>query len=228
MIEQLREALNDIRVRVRLMFTRGRLNIVYPPPAGKMQTLQVEGLAGEVNDRVEHAEEYGHASYPLEGAEPFMGAILGQRNQLVALVVSDPRTRPVGLKPGEVCVWSAYGQRIHLRDDGGITVEVPGGDLLVNAPEANVNIAGDANLTAGGAVNVDAAEVNVSAAGDASLTAGGTVTVEAPEVSFDGQAGVGTGARQPVARIGDLVEVGAGSSAGLWPIVTGASDMEAS
>lgn len=40
-----------------------------------------------------------------------------------------------------------------------------------------------------------------------------TIEISAPTVTVNGE---------PVARITDLVEVGAGSSAGLWPIVTGA------
>lgn len=204
-MEGWREALNDIRIRLRLMFTRGRLTLVYPPEAGRMQTLQATGLSGETLDGMEHAEAYGLAASPLPGAEPFMGAVLGQRNQLVALVVSDPRTRPVALKEGEVVVWSAHGQTVWLREDGGISINVPGGDLNVVAPEANISVAGDATLTAGGRVDLTA-----------------------PEVSVNGTLGVGTGDRQPVARIGDLVNVGSGSSAGLWPIVSGAQDMEAS
>ncbi|WP_338606861.1 baseplate assembly protein [Pelagibacterium nitratireducens] len=41
------------------------------------------------------------------------------------------------------------------------------------------------------------------------------VTINAPTVNLGGAGG------QPVARVGDIVEIGAGSSAGQWPIVTG-------
>lgn len=47
------------------------------------------------------------------------------------------------------------------------------------------------------------------------------VTVNAPEVNLGGVGG------RPVARIGDKVEVGGGSSAGLWPIVEGSSVVSA-
>jgi phage gp45-like len=114
---------------------------------------------------------------------------LGQRNQLAALVINDPRGRPEGLEPGEVVVWSAHGQKILLRADGGITISAPG------------------------KIDVAAPSVKVTAE---------NVSINSPAV------GVGKGTRKRVARIGDRVRVGSGSSAGLWPIVEGAEHMEAS
>jgi len=124
--EQLRTSLNSIRVRMRLMFTRGTLTVVHVAPAGKMQTIQVTGLAGETSDNIEHAQNYGLSTSPMPGAEPFMNAILGQRGQLVAIAICDPRLEPTNRKPGEVDVWSVHGQIIKLRADGGMTINAPG------------------------------------------------------------------------------------------------------
>lgn len=49
----------------------------------------------------------------------------------------------------------------------------------------------------------------------------GKVVVDAPDIRLGGDGG------QKVARIGDRVEVGAGSSAGLWPIVEGSDKVRA-
>ncbi|WEJ33866.1 baseplate assembly protein [Devosia sp. SD17-2] len=53
------------------------------------------------------------------------------------------------------------------------------------------------------------------------ITAAQHVVVNAPKVSLGGEGG------KPVARIGDMVLVGAGSSAGPWPIVEGSSVVSA-
>lgn len=49
----------------------------------------------------------------------------------------------------------------------------------------------------------------------------GKVVVESPNVSLGGEGG------KPVARVGDMVNVQSGSSAGLWPIVEGSSVVSA-
>lgn len=76
-----------------------------------------------------------------------------------------------------------------------------------------------------------------SGRGDATVLAFGgvTITVEGDRVQIDAPAvlvnaasvdlgGVGG---QPVARIGDMVQVGSGSSAGTWPIVSGSGVVRA-
>ncbi|HEX5935819.1 MAG TPA: baseplate assembly protein [Pseudorhizobium sp.] len=57
--------------------------------------------------------------------------------------------------------------------------------------------------------------------GVAYVSAVSKVVVEAPVVELGGEGG------KPVARIGDRVNVGSGSSAGLWPIVEGSSVVSA-
>lgn len=206
MFEQLRDSLNDLRTRLRLILTRGRLTVVYVPATNKGQKLQARGLQNEVSDGVDHAEDYGLAFHPVPGAELMLGAIMGQRAQLVALKVNDPRGRPTDLKPGEVCFWSSHGQRIHLRENGGISVFAPGGDITVNAPAANITIEGNVSMSVGGDVDLDVA---------------GTARLDAAEILL------GDGDHQPLARIGDLVKVQGGSSAGFHPIVSGSAKVKA-
>lgn len=64
--------------------------------------------------------------------------------------------------------------------------------------------------------------VTISVKGGAvSISADGPVTVDAPEVNLGGEGG------KPVARVGDTVEIGSGSSAGAWPIVKGSDVVKA-
>lgn len=57
--------------------------------------------------------------------------------------------------------------------------------------------------------------------GALTIDAAVAVTVNAPQIDLGGAGG------KPVARIGDKVNVGSGSSAGLWPIVEGSSVVNA-
>lgn len=61
--------------------------------------------------------------------------------------------------------------------------------------------------------------VAIDAPGAITVTAGGAVTVDAASIALQGG-----GAK--VARVGDRVNVGSGSSAGLWPIVEGSDTVE--
>lgn len=47
------------------------------------------------------------------------------------------------------------------------------------------------------------------------------------DATIDGKVTLGSGATQGIARLGDMVRVGSGSSAGDWPIVTASSDHKA-
>lgn len=64
-------------------------------------------------------------------------------------------------------------------------------------------------------------EITIAADGSVVINAPGKVVVNSPDVHLGGEGG------PKVARIGDLVEVAAGSSAGKWPIVTGADRVSA-
>lgn len=85
---------------------------------------------------------------------------------------------------------------------------VPGG-YSEGHPSPNSDIEANVFRDAGVTVTVKG--------GVAHIKAEGHVVVEAPSVSLGGEGG------RRVARVGDRVEVSAGSSMGLWPIVEGSS-----
>ncbi|TRL35496.1 baseplate assembly protein [Rhizobium straminoryzae] len=99
----------------------------------------------------------------------------------------------------------------------------PGGDprqgLLIRGGYSEDHASPNDNMAA----NVFAAAgVRISVVdGVLHIRADSHVVVEAPSVSLGGEGG------KPVARIGDLVEVRSGSSAGRWPIVEGSSVVKA-
>ncbi len=210
-MEDLTATLKDIGLRIRLLFTRAVVTLVYKDEAGKMQTLQVaNGFIG-TSDGVEHAQAYGMAAQPMPGAEAYLAAVAGHQAQLVAVIVGDPRSRPVNLKPGEVVLWSVHGQTVWLKNTGEIHIDAPA-PITATAPEVNV-ITTTAKVQAD-TVGVDATTVDVTA--ETSRISGGGM------VLGDGEDA------QPIARVGDMVQVGSGSSAGMWPIVSGSNFVSAS
>lgn len=101
----------------------------------KLQALQVRLTAGELKGGVEHFEPYGFTSNPLAGAEALLTFVGGDRSHCVAAVVTDRRYRPVGLSPGEVCLFTDEGDEIRLKR-GRIISITAGTRVDVTAPEA--------------------------------------------------------------------------------------------
>lgn len=91
--------------------------------AGKLQSLQLRVLAGEVKDNVEHLEPYGFTACPLEDAEALVGFIDGDRSHTVVIVVADRRFRLQGLKSGEVALYTDEGDRLHFKRGRVIDIE---------------------------------------------------------------------------------------------------------
>lgn len=64
-------------------------------------------------------------------------------------------------------------------------------------------------------------DVRITIADGQATVKGPVVLVDSPDVRLGGEGG------KPVARLGDKVNVGSGSSAGLWPIVEGSATVTA-
>lgn len=152
--------------------------------ASKLQSLQVRLTAGEVKDNMEHLEPYGFTASPLAGAEALAGFFGGDRSHGVVIVVSDRRHRLVGLKPGEVAIYTDEGDRIHMKRGRVIDIETM-----------------TLNVTALGAVNFDTPLISttgrIESTGD--QVAGGVSQINHPHSDVqrgDGQSGppVGGGA----------------------------------
>lgn len=112
--------------RITNMLARGKVASV--KATTKMQTLQVEMLAGEAKDRLEHFEPAGFTSCPKPGAEAVAAFFDGDRSHGVVLIVADRRYRLTTLVPGEVAIFDDQGQKVHITRAG---IVVDGGGLPV-------------------------------------------------------------------------------------------------
>ena len=134
----------ELRRRVMLMVGRAVLTAVNDSTG--LQTVQVEGLRGEVIDGAERMQLYGITSHPLKGADVLVLSVGGVRQHPVVLI-DDRRHRVKELAEGEVCVYSHLDEegnlhRILLNKDRG--VEVHGVDVVVHASgSVTVNCDGD-------------------------------------------------------------------------------------
>lgn len=169
------------------------------------QLVQMDGLADETLDDVEHLQDYGHYSRPLDGASGLLMAIAGNRGQAVALAVGDRRYR-ISLQAGEVAIADDQGQRVHLTRDGIViettkALDVTAGEAVtLTAPSVAFDIEGAF------AVNCQSFDVTASAASlaaDSVTIDGDTVVLQAADALHLGGLG-----GQPVARKTDPVTSG--------------------
>lgn len=144
MIEQLRRMTKPIEDRLRLMIGRAIVRLV--DDAAGAQTMQLELLAGEVQDEVERLQDYGFTSVPHAGAEALVACTGGLRSHAVAIRVEDRRYRLKGLQAGEVAIYDDLGNMILLGRDrmevfgqAEVRVEAP----LVKVLSDDVRLGGD-------------------------------------------------------------------------------------
>lgn len=141
MLDQVKRLLEPLSNRINSLVGVGVLRRIDP---GQQQQCQVELLEGELRDKLPHHLPYGHASVPLEGAEPLVVFLRGDKSGGIVIQVSDPRHQPT-LKPGESALHDDQGQTVHIRRDG--IVVKSDKKVIVETPQAqftgDVTIAGD-------------------------------------------------------------------------------------
>lgn len=111
---------------------RGVLSLVNA--GSKLQGLQMRLTADEVKDGMEHFEPYGLTSNPHPGAEGLAAFLNGDRSHGVVICVSDRRFRLLGLKSGEVALYTDEGDCMHFKR--GRVIEVNTLTLKVKAETA--------------------------------------------------------------------------------------------
>lgn len=136
------QGMRQLFSRIGNMFARGRVRSVNA--AGKQQVLQLDLLAGETKDRLEHLEPYGFTSHPKAGAEAAAAFLDGDRSHGIVLVVADRRYRLTGLVAGEVAISDDLGQKLHLTRTG----------IVISGAGLPINIQGTPLVTITGALRV--------------------------------------------------------------------------
>lgn len=157
-VAQMMKPLTD---RVRLMVGRAIVSAVND--AAKIQSLQVELLADEVQDKVEHFQHYGFTSHPFAEAEAILVFPGGLRSHGICIAMEDRRYR-IGLLEGEVALYDDLGQVVHLKRDG-ILLSSPL-KVTIDAPQVDLGGAGGQPVArvgdpvSGGVIQSGSATVN--------------------------------------------------------------------
>ena len=120
MIRQVNKITAGLQRRLRLLVSRGVVNIVND--ALKTQNLQVSLLADETADDVERFQNYGHTSVPPSGSEAIVLSVGGKRQHLVAVVVDDKTSRLGGLIAGDSAVYHLEGHHVLLTENGVVRI----------------------------------------------------------------------------------------------------------
>jgi phage baseplate assembly protein V len=169
--------------RVQMMIGRGTIAAIDDAP--KLQEVQVEMLADETHEAVEHVLPYGFTAHPLPGAEAVMVSVGGIRSAGMVITIADRRYRLTGLPQGEVALHDDQGQRVHLTRDG----------IVISSGQGiSIETEGDLALTAEGAVSIEGASVTIDS--------DGAVTVNSDDVA------IGNGATKGAARVDDPIHDG--------------------
>lgn len=122
--------------RLSNMLARGVVGMVNS--GSKMQTLQVNLLADEIKDNLEHMEAYGFTSHPHPDAEALASFMDGDRSHGIVICVADRRYRLTGLAAGEVAIYDDLGQKVHLTRAG---IVINGANLpvtITNTPKVRM------------------------------------------------------------------------------------------
>lgn len=125
-MEALTAALNRIGRRVFNMFGRGLVRRIEDD--GLFQIMQLEMQVDELKDQIRRIQTYGLTAVPPLNAEALAVFPNGDRSTGVVIAVDDGSSRPKLLKAKEVCLYAAFGQVLHFREDGGITMHAAKGD----------------------------------------------------------------------------------------------------
>jgi len=183
--EDVRRFLEPLKIKIQLMI--GRAVLLAVDNSGKSQRLRLQFTHDEFADSVERIEEYGFDTTPpvSDSSEVAYVSIAGSRGltYVIATQVREFRPNPA-LAAGEVMVYSKFGQKIHLKADGSVSIDA--GTHAVNVIGSDITLTGNVNLKdAGGepvmlatAINKLNNHTHLETGGTTgTMTAGGTTLV---------------------------------------------------
>ena len=140
-----RRAVAPVYRRVLHLAARGVVRLV--SDSAKLQTVQLELLAGELRSKLERFQNYGLTSRPHEGAEALAIFLGGNRDHGIVVAVDDRRYRLVGLEAGEVALYDDLGSKVHLLRGGEVRVDAAA-TVRVVAPTVRLEASSEVRMVA--------------------------------------------------------------------------------
>lgn len=114
--------MSDIMRRVvsRIKSVVGKALIESVSDDNDIQLVKISGLADEVQSDIERVQDYGITSNPPVESEAVVLYINGGKDHGIVVKTDSSEYRVQGLKTGEVCIYSKFGQKILLDENGEI------------------------------------------------------------------------------------------------------------
>ncbi|MCM0018497.1 MAG: phage baseplate assembly protein [Tagaea sp.] len=131
-----------LHARVSAMIGRCLLRAI-ASEAGGFRRVRVQTRAGSLRDGVEQFEPYGlsAAPHPSDDPQGVVAELGGMSGLPVVVVVHCAGPRPRDLEPGEVALYSRFGQLIKMDADGNVTLTAPGKIEIAALGEARLRSA---------------------------------------------------------------------------------------
>jgi phage baseplate assembly protein V len=165
--------LQPLKIKIQLMI--GRAVLLAVDNTGKTQRLRLQFGQDEAIERIERIQEYGFDTNPpvADSSEVAYVSIAGNRGltYVIATQVREFRPSPA-LAAGEVMMYSKFGQKIHLKTDGSVTIDA--GANAVNVTGSDITLTGNVNLKDAGGEPVMLATVITKLNNHTHLETGGT------------------------------------------------------
>lgn len=172
-----------------------RLGKVLMMKAGNTQSAQVQTANNEIADNVKFIEAYGFTAKPKQNSECILLNIQGNPGNVVALVIGSRELRFKELNDGEVAMYDDSGNLLHFKNGGIIDLKAP---ATMNQTAQTINISGSQTVK----IQTQTAVIEASTT---NITAD-TANINASTTNITGKVNL-AGGGQPVARLGDTVEV---------------------
>lgn len=122
---------------MQLAFGRGRVTFV--DDGGAVQKVQVRFGPLEIIDAMPAPHDFGFTCNPPIGSDVFASFLGGNRSNGMIVVIGSQAYRMKNLKSGEVAIYDALGQSVHLTQSG----------IVVNSAGLPITINGDIQLNGG-------------------------------------------------------------------------------
>ena len=117
-----------------LAFGRGRITFV--DDSGVVQKLQVRFGPLEIIDNMPAPHDYGYTCHPPIGSDVFASFLGGNRSNGLVVSIGSQAYRMKNLASGEVAIYDALGQSVHLTQSG----------IVINGAGLPITINGDIQL----------------------------------------------------------------------------------
>nr|DAP82346.1 MAG TPA: baseplate assembly protein V [Caudoviricetes sp.] len=192
LVELIRQSSSEQQEQLAGLIRFGMVNLI---EKGQTQHCQVKTAAGEILNDVAFLEPYGFTAKPKKKSETLIFNVNGNKFNNVVLNIGNRELRFKELNDGEVAMYDDSGNLLHFKNGGVIDFKAP---ATMNQTAQTINISGTT------AVNVRTKTLIAEA--DSVSVKAKTATVDAETTTVKGKVNL-AGGGQPVARLGDTVEV---------------------